>query len=113
MQLHHISLGLVKAVNIVYSMFLLLYLMGLFYVNVLIHDSGKVAVCNFGLSWIKADATSWTAMTDGGSIVGSCSWMAPEQLLGESLKSPCDIYAFGITRAASSPIYVMLLPYLN
>ena len=32
-----------------------------------------------------------------GDIVGIRDWMAPEQLLGKSLKMPCDIYAFGMT----------------
>jgi serine/threonine protein kinase len=29
--------------------------------------------------------------------MGSRNWMAPELLLGGSLKMPCDIYAFGMT----------------
>ena len=29
--------------------------------------------------------------------MGSCNWMAPEQLLGGLLKKPCDIYALGMT----------------
>jgi serine/threonine protein kinase len=64
---------------------------------VLIDDAGKAVLCDFGLTRIKADATSRTARADGGSIVGSRNWMAPEQLLGGSLKTPCDIYAFGMT----------------
>ena len=63
-------------------------------------------LCDFGLSRIKADATSRRARTDGGSIVGSRSWMAPEQLLGGSLKKPCDIYAFGITLYEVSSVHV-------
>jgi len=46
---------------------------------------------------MKADVTSRTARPDGGSTVGSRNWMAPERLLGASLKNPCDIYAFGMT----------------
>ena len=68
-----------------------------FQLNVLIDDSGKAVLCDFGLSRIKTDTTSRTARPDGGGVVGTCNWMAPELLLGGSLKKPCDIYAFGMT----------------
>jgi serine/threonine protein kinase len=64
---------------------------------VLIDDSHKAVLCDFGLTRIKADATSRTARADGVGIMGSRNWMAPEQLLGKSVKLPCDIYAFGMT----------------
>lgn len=54
-------------------------------------------LCDFGLSRIKADVTSRTVNSGGGSIVGSRHWMAPERLLGGSLKKSCDIYAFAMT----------------
>ncbi len=69
----------------------------LFQLNVLIDDSAKAVLCDFGLSRVKADVTSRTARPDGGSTAGSRNWMAPERLLGASLKNPCDIYAFGMT----------------
>ncbi|KIM80596.1 hypothetical protein PILCRDRAFT_789369, partial [Piloderma croceum F 1598] len=72
-------------------------------VNVLIDDGGNAVLCDFGLSRIKADATSRTARADRGSIVGSRNWMSPEQLQGGSLKKPCDIYAFGMTLYESEP----------
>jgi serine/threonine protein kinase len=63
---------------------------------VLIDDSGKAVLCDFGLTRIRADVTSRTGKA-GGGIVGSRNWMAPELLLGGSLKKPSDIYAFGMT----------------
>ena len=65
--------------------------------NVLIDDSTKAILCDFGLSHVKADATSRIANASGLAVIGSRNWMAPEKLLGGSLKKPCDIYAFGMT----------------
>jgi serine/threonine protein kinase len=63
---------------------------------VLIDNSGAAMLCDFGLSRIKADVTSHTKEV-GVIIAGSRNWMAPELFMGGSLKSPCDIYAFGMT----------------
>jgi serine/threonine protein kinase len=66
-------------------------------VNVLIDDNEKAVVCDFGLSQIRADVTSRTAiLSDATPVAGSRNWMAPERLMGGSLRRPCDIYAFGI-----------------
>jgi serine/threonine protein kinase len=54
-------------------------------------------LCDFGLSRIKADATSRMTKADAGEHLGSRNWMAPELLLGKLPKKPCDIYAFGMT----------------
>lgn len=54
-------------------------------------------MCDFGLTRIKADITSRTMGLNAEGILGSRNWMAPERLLGGSLKMPCDIYAFGMT----------------
>jgi serine/threonine protein kinase len=68
-----------------------------FQLNVLIDGSGKAVLCDFGLSRIKADATSRTVVKSDGGVAGSRNWMAPELLLVGSLKKPCDIHAFGMT----------------
>jgi serine/threonine protein kinase len=72
-------------------------LLTIFQLNVLIDDSAKAVISDFGLSRVKADVTSRTARSNGGDIVGSRHWMAPERLLGHSLRKACDIYAFGMT----------------
>lgn len=64
--------------------------------NVLIDDNEKAVLCDFGLSRVKADVTSRTAVLDTAVIIGSRNWMAPERLKGGSVKKPSDIYAFGM-----------------
>lgn len=63
---------------------------------------------DFGLSRIKADATSRTASANAGGLAGTRNWMAPEQLMGRALKKPCDIYAFGMMLYEVSVALVML-----
>jgi serine/threonine protein kinase len=65
--------------------------------NVLIDDSGKALLCDFGLSRVKADITSRTTTSDATTVAGSRYWMAPERLMGKPLRNPGDIYAFGMT----------------
>ena len=47
--------------------------------DVLIDDSGKYVLPDFGLSHAKADAISHTVQ-DGGFIVGCHNWMTPDRL---------------------------------
>ena len=65
--------------------------------NILVEQSGRALLCDFGLSRIKADATSRTAHTGNTRITGSRNWMAPELLAGAPPKMSSDIYAFGMT----------------
>lgn len=65
--------------------------------NVLIDDSGKAVLCDFGLSRVKADATSRTTIFNQPVIAGSRYWMSPERLTGGAPRKPSDIYAFGMT----------------
>jgi len=65
--------------------------------NVLINDNAKAVLCDFGLSRVKGDVTSRTKKLGEGDIMGSYNWMAPERLQGDSVKKPCDIYAFAMT----------------
>ncbi|KAJ7903091.1 kinase-like protein, partial [Mycena leptocephala] len=65
-------------------------------INILVEDSGRSLLCDFGLSRVKADITGQTAQI-GNNMVGSRNWMAPELLVGALPKIPSDIYAFGMT----------------
>ncbi|KAJ7496449.1 kinase-like domain-containing protein [Mycena latifolia] len=65
-------------------------------INILVEDSGRSLLCDFGLSRVKADITTRTAEPET-VLAGSRSWMAPELLAGSLPKMPSDIYAFGMT----------------
>ena len=66
----------------------------------LIDDSGKALLCDFGLARVKADISSRSTVTDmidTAVVAGSRYWMAPERLIGKPLKKPCDVYSFSMT----------------
>ena len=65
--------------------------------NVLIDDSDKAVLCDFGLSHIKIDINTRTKKGEASFVAGSRFWMSPERLAGKSLRQPSDIYAFGMT----------------
>ncbi|KZP16079.1 kinase-like protein, partial [Athelia psychrophila] len=90
-QLHQASLGLayLHTLNIVHA--------DLKGSNILIDDDRKAVLCDFGLSRVMADITSKTRKAGGEKSCGSVYWMAPERLLGGSLRKPSDIYSFGMT----------------
>jgi serine/threonine protein kinase len=66
-------------------------------VNVLMDDSAKAVLCDFGLSRVKSDVTTRTARVNTTPLVGSRNWMAPERLVRGTLRKPCDVYSFGMT----------------
>ncbi|KAJ6536289.1 kinase-like domain-containing protein, partial [Mycena capillaripes] len=67
-------------------------------INVLVENSGKTLLCDFGLARLKADAATRTFVhVDVPQIVGSRNWMAPEILKGSPYRVTSDVYAFGMT----------------
>src|SRR5688500_1948853 len=66
--------------------------------NVMLVDSPRgvrAVVTDFGLARGKQAATDPTITGDGG-IVGSPSYMAPEQVEGKEVTAAADLYAFGV-----------------
>jgi len=72
--------------------------------NVMINPSGLVKILDFGLAkWIDPSLSGQTAeqatvdqaLTTEGSIVGTVSYMSPEQALGKRVDPRSDIFAFG------------------
>ena len=60
--------------------------------NILVNDRNEVKIADFGLALVHGDA-SMTAQT---SIVGTPSYMSPEQVRGEKLTAQSDLFSFGI-----------------
>lgn len=60
--------------------------------NVLIGDDGRVKVADFGL--VRAVDTNTTAST--GSVLGTVSYLAPEQLEHGTADARVDVYACGV-----------------
>ncbi|MEU5845473.1 serine/threonine-protein kinase [Saccharopolyspora shandongensis] len=61
--------------------------------NVLISGDGKAFLTDFGISRL-ADAVA--RMTSSGLIVGTATYMAPEQVSGGDVGHPADVYALGL-----------------
>ncbi|KAJ7636250.1 kinase-like domain-containing protein [Roridomyces roridus] len=82
-------------------------------INVLVEDSGRALLCDFGLTRIKADITSRTRTPNSSAVSGSRNWMAPELLTGSLPKPPTDIYSFGMTlyELYTDEIPLMAVPY--
>ena len=60
--------------------------------NVLIGDDGRVRLTDFGIARL-VDAAR---VTSTGMMVGTASYLAPEQVAGEPVGPPADVYALGL-----------------
>ncbi|WP_455211191.1 HEAT repeat domain-containing protein [Kaarinaea lacus] len=62
--------------------------------NILINKNGRVKIVDFGLAAAASKAGS--RLTKTGILVGTPTYMAPEQVRGKTIDSRTDIYALGV-----------------
>jgi len=60
--------------------------------NILLTRAGKAKVADFGL----ARAVDHSSMTTDGKLLGTASYMSPEQARGDRATSAADVYAMGV-----------------
>ena len=63
--------------------------------NILVADSGRVALTDFGVARIEDDDSS--LVTRSGMLLGTPAFMSPEQAMGDALDERSDIYSLGAT----------------
>ncbi|KAJ7788428.1 kinase-like domain-containing protein [Mycena olivaceomarginata] len=84
-------------------------------INVLVDNSERALLCDFGLARLKADTTARTRAVDALQIQGSRNWMAPELLNGSRHRPPSDVYAFSMTlyELYTNEIPLFSVPYAD
>ncbi|HZE40713.1 MAG TPA: serine/threonine-protein kinase, partial [Stackebrandtia sp.] len=60
--------------------------------NILVRDSGQVVLVDFGIARTETNLT----MTTTGVVLGTVTYMSPEQASGERLGPASDIYSLGV-----------------
>src|SRR5688572_12803965 len=60
--------------------------------NILLENTGRVLVADFGIAGIVADA----AGLNTGEVIGTPEFMSPEQALGETVDARSDLYSLGV-----------------
>ncbi len=59
--------------------------------NIIVDDDGSLMITDFGIARLEN-----SELTQAGAIIGTISYMAPEQLVGERVDGRADIYASGV-----------------
>src|SRR5262249_37077727 len=63
--------------------------------NIMVLRDGAVKIMDFGIARITSTPDA-TRLTQQGFLIGTLSYMAPEQLAGADFDAQCDIFAYGL-----------------
>jgi len=64
--------------------------------NILIDEGGNCLLADFGIAHVVEAATKVTSPTLTGQMMGTPAYMSPEQVSGEGVGPPSDLYSVGI-----------------
>ncbi|MGE5186026.1 MAG: protein kinase domain-containing protein, partial [Acidobacteriota bacterium] len=64
--------------------------------NVMISETGQAKVLDFGIAKWLADGSDAVPMTGTGVVVGTPSYMSPEQARGGTIDARSDVFSFGV-----------------
>ena len=66
--------------------------------NVMVTSHGHIKVMDFGIARVLdvPEASTTTALTQAGRVVGTPAYMSPEQAAGEPVDQRSDIFSFGV-----------------
>ena len=65
--------------------------------NVLCADDGRVLVLDFGIAYlVHPGGNPSISLSAGGAVLGTPEYIAPEQVLGETVDGRADLYAVGV-----------------
>lgn len=62
----------------------------------LIENAARAVINDFGLARVVEQASTVTALSETGQVLGTPAYMAPEQLKGQDTRASTDVYAFGL-----------------
>ena len=64
--------------------------------NIVYSEQGEIKILDFGLAQLSEAEPSAERLTEAGTILGTPSYMAPEQLQGKSADFRSDLFTFGV-----------------
>jgi serine/threonine protein kinase len=63
--------------------------------NVLVTADGRVKIADFGIAKATSQLNAGTFQTSAGMLIGTPTYMAPEQALGQNIGPWTDLYSVG------------------